>query len=199
MFRSYYSNQLVKFLDAENDLILSIIMQNHHFTLEEQQRNAWLKEIEILKKELKNFNSGHILFEYSIPRMGKRADIILLLNGLIFVIEFKINEKQYKNSDLEQCLDYVLDLKYFHKESYDAKIIPILIATDAINFSNSFNQYHDGVFQPLKCNKNNLNNTLLDLSQKFGGNCLDPVKWENSIYKPTPHHYRGSTSVVSGA
>ena len=83
--------------------------------MKEQQRNVWIKEIEILKEELKDLIFAHIIFEYSIPRMGKRADIILILNGLIFVIEFKLNENQYKSSDINQCFDYALDLKYFHE------------------------------------------------------------------------------------
>jgi hypothetical protein len=81
--------------------------------------------------------------------MGKRADVILILNGLVFVIEFKINEKQYKNYDIDQCYDYVLDLKYFHEQSYNIKIIPLLIAADALDFSNTFEQDGDGVFKPI--------------------------------------------------
>ena len=31
-----------------------------------------------------------------------------------------------------------------------------------------------------------MNKKLNDISQKFTGNNIDPIKWENSIYKPTP-------------
>ena len=61
-------------------------------------------------------------------------------------MEFKTNEKQYRNYDIDQCFDYVLDLKYFHEQSQNVKIIPILIAADAIDFNNIFEQYDDGVF-----------------------------------------------------
>ncbi len=160
MPRSYYSDDIIQFLKAPNKLILGKLTENHQFELKEQQRNVWIKEIEILKEELKDLTSAHIIFEYSIPRMGKRADVILILNGLIFVIEFKLNENRYKNSDINQCFDYALDLKYFHEASYNAKIIPILVATNAIDFNNTFEQYHDGVFKPLKCNKNNIDKTI---------------------------------------
>jgi hypothetical protein len=185
-------------LKEEVDLILSKLTRNHAFALEEQQRDAWLKEIEISKKEIRNFTSGYVIFEYSIPRMGKRADVILVINGLVFVMEFKINEKQYKNYDIDQCYGYVLDLKYFHEQSYNIKIIPILIATDAVDFSNTFDQDGDGVFKPIRCNKNNLGKTVHILSQQFGGNYLDPIKWENSNYKPTPTIIEAAQALYQG-
>ena len=47
-------------------------------SLEQTQRDAWLEEIDILKKVLSRFD-GSIYFEYSIPRMGKRIDVVLLI------------------------------------------------------------------------------------------------------------------------
>jgi hypothetical protein len=197
--RSYYSVDVTKFLEEPTITILGELEKNHQVDMEWlQQRNAWIKEIDILKKQLRGFYSGYILFEYSIPRMGKRADVVLILNGLIFVIEFKINENQYRKNDIDQCFDYVLDLKYFHEQSHNAKIIPVLLATDAVDFSNIFEQFLDGVFKPIKCNKNNLNETILKLSQQFGGNQLDPIKWENSIYKPTPTIIEAAQALYEG-
>ena len=130
--------------------------------------------------------------------MGKRADVILVLNGLVFVMEFKINEKQYKNHDINQCYDYVLDLKYFHEQSYNIKIIPVLVVDEADNFNNSFEKDDDGVYNPIKCNKNNLGKTILVLFQELGGNYLDPIKWENSIYKPTPTIIEAAQALYQG-
>jgi hypothetical protein len=77
--------------------------------------------------ELRDFTYGHVIFEYSIPRMGKRADVTLILNGLVFVLEFKINEKQYKNYDTDQYYDYVLDLKYFMSKVITSKLSQYLL------------------------------------------------------------------------
>ena len=90
MPRSYYSQDLEDFFTDNTDFILGKLTKNHQFDLEEQQRNAWVKQIDILKNELHGLNSGRILFEYSIPRMGKRVDVILIYSGFIFVIEFII-------------------------------------------------------------------------------------------------------------
>lgn len=184
--RSYYSSSIRVFLDKPADSILGNLIKNNQFNLEEQQRNAWISEITILKNSLKNLTSGNVLFEYSIPRMGRRSDVILLLRGLVFVLEFKINESFYRASDIDQCLDYALDLKYFHEQSQHRKIIPILIATSSMDVKNDIEVYQDGVFIPQKCNKTNLNKLILRLSQEFGDAYMDPIKWENSIYKPTP-------------
>lgn len=136
MPRSYYTSNIPTFLSTGYEQILGILTKQHRFALEEQQRNAWLHQIEILKDQLTGLDRGQILFEYSIPRMGKRADTILILDGLVFILEFKLNETHYRMSHLDQCLDYALDLKYFHEESHKIKLVPILIATDAHPFDN---------------------------------------------------------------
>jgi len=198
LFGSYYADNIENFLRASKNEILANLTKQHTFSLEEQQRNAWIQEIDILKEQLNNTKSGRIFFEYSIPRMGKRTDVILILNGLVFVLEFKINENQYNNTDVDQCFDYVLDLKYFHEESHNAKLIPILIASNAVDAKNVFEKYEDNVFKPLRCNKKNLGKTIYDFSQKFGGGHVDALKWEHSIYKPTPTIIEAAQALYQG-
>ena len=98
MGRAYYSKELQEFLTDDNDRILGELTNNHQFALEEQQRNAWREQIIILKEQLQEFESGHILFEYSIPRMGKRVDIIFIYLNYIFVIEFKVFSNEYSRT-----------------------------------------------------------------------------------------------------
>src|SRR3712207_8807454 len=76
------------------------------------------KEIEILKRELTNCKDGHLLFEYTIPRIGNRIDNVLIYNGIVFLLEFKVGESTYPNYAIEQVTDYALDLSCFHKESH---------------------------------------------------------------------------------
>ena len=40
---------------------------------------------------------------------------------------------KYLSKDKVQTIDYALDLKNFHRASHNAIIVPILVATDAIN------------------------------------------------------------------
>jgi len=100
MTRSYYSNTVSDFLNDDGDKILGQLIRNHHFAAETLQRNAWIKQIEILKVALTSFKRGQIYFEFLIPRMGKRVDNILIIDDFIFVIEFKVGESEYHQQAL---------------------------------------------------------------------------------------------------
>jgi hypothetical protein len=106
MDRSYYSSSIEEFLREDETLILGKLSFNHSYTLEDLQKNAWIKQIEILKQSLKPFSEGHIYFEFSIPRMGKRVDNVIIINDLIFLLEFKVGDLQYHKYALDQVVDY---------------------------------------------------------------------------------------------
>ena len=125
MDRFYYQNSIAGFLADSEDAILGALAKNNTFDLVDLQRNAWLYEIRMLKDLLRTESAGQVIFEYSIPRLGKRIDVVLLLHGIVFVLEFKVGADGYLRQDLEQVWDYALDLI----------IVPILVAADAGNVS----------------------------------------------------------------
>ena len=198
MGRSYYSKPLYLFLTDKNEFILGELAKNHEFDLEEQQKNAWIGEIKILKEELKEFSSGHILFEYSIPRMGRRVDAIFLYAGVVFVIEFKVGEEEYKQNAIDQALDYAVDLKNFQAGSHDIQLAPILIATKAPNKDMFYKKYEDGIFYPFLCNTDNLKVAIRQVSKNFAGAPINPTEWENSQYKPTPTIIEAAQALYRG-
>ena len=106
MARYFYHNHIPDFLADTNDAILGVLARNNVFELTESQRNAWLYEITFLKLVLQGESEGQIVFEYSIPRLGKRIDVVLLLHGIVFVLEFKVGATDYLRQDLEQVWDY---------------------------------------------------------------------------------------------
>ena len=55
---------------------------------------------------------------------------MILYRGIVFCLEFKVEETKILEVDVDQVLDYALDLKNFHKFSEDRVITPILIATN---------------------------------------------------------------------
>lgn len=121
--------------------------------------------------------------------MGKRVDCLLIIENIVFVIEFKVGEKEYLSSNYEQVWDYALDLKNFHKPSHNALLIPILVATDAKSEAIQFLQttHEDRLFKPLKANKNNLREILL-YGIEFCKNDLT-LKGDDFVkgsYSPTP-------------
>lgn len=130
MDRYYYADPIKTFLEKSENEILGALSRPTEFSIENTQTDAWIEEIELLKQIVKPWLNGHIMFEYSIPRLGKRVDVILLINGAVLVLEFKVGCDKFNIQDKEQVWDYALDLKNFHQESHSLTIIPILVATE---------------------------------------------------------------------
>ncbi len=197
MTRSYYSNSISDFLADDGDKILGKLIRNHHFATENLQRNAWIKQIEILKTALKPFRNGQIYFEFSIPRMGKRVDNILIIDDFIFVIEFKVGDTEYQKHAIEQTVDYCLDLQNFHEGSHHEKIVPFLISTKGPSIENIF-EIKDNLFEPLKGNQENIAQLINQTLLLSSGNKINSTHWENSIYKPTPTIIEASQALYRG-
>lgn len=198
MDKSYYSNSIQNFLKDDENRILGNLTRNHEFALEDLQKNAWLAQIRILKDQLFKYPNAYIFFEYAIPRMGKRIDVVLILNGGIFALEFKVGEKNYPRYALDQVIDYALDLKNFHEQSHTKPIIPILIATEAETVEPNIQKYEDDVYYPLKANKGSITTVLDIVTQNLSNNYIDPHLWENSIYKPTPTIIEAAQALYKG-
>ena len=156
MNRSYFSDYTSSFLNLDESIILGDLVKHHQFNLNELQRNSWIKEISILKTSLLDHQNSYICLEYSIPRMGKRADVVLLIDNIVVILEFKVGSSTYNSGDLDQALDYALDLKNFHEQSHDKIILPVLVATDAENTNNELKKYDDDIYLPIKLNQHNL-------------------------------------------
>jgi len=199
MSRAYYSASLEEFLNDSSDSILGELTRQHQFSLEDLQRNAWISQIEILKKELTNLPATHLAFEYAIPRMAKRVDVVILYSGVVFVLEFKVGERSYPNSALEQGLDYSVDLKNFHEQSHNRAIVPIIIATEAPSYDAVISKYPDCVYLPIKSNKNNFVAHIKEVANEINEhNALDPHEWLASIYKPTPTIIEAAQALYKG-
>ena len=185
--RAYYSASVQDFLIASSDEIIGIITSHHSQDLVHLQTNAWGKQIKILQASLQIPQTGHLFFEMLIPRMGKRADVVYIADGIIFVLEFKVGEKEYKSHDLSQAEGYAMDLSCFHEASHAQLICPILVATNAQDEVLDFNKQTIGVLHPVKANANNLAKILGDILEAYKAlKAIDPIAWVNGRYKPTP-------------
>jgi hypothetical protein len=125
--RAYYLNIIKGFCRQTPNEILGEITRNNQFALEQNQRNTWIYEITLLQNVLGNFLEGFIAFEYTIPRIGDRIDTVFLYKGVVYLIEFKFGETTYHRHAIDQVMDYALDLKYFHEESQNIPIVPIVV------------------------------------------------------------------------
>ena len=157
MAKAYYYNTINDFLSTSTEAIQGKILINDEFRATTEQRNAWMDEIEIMKNQLSLLQEdGSIIFEYTVPRIGSRIDVTIILHGIIFVLEFKVNAIDYLSEDEEQVVDYALDLKYFHEESEKRYIVPILVATEAPVYGNNITIFDDLILDTFLANKTNL-------------------------------------------
>jgi hypothetical protein len=123
--RAYYAASGLELLAADSVAILGTLVSQHSFAVEERQRNAWLAEISHLKAIAAEHPDAFFFLEFAIPRMGKRADAIIVFEGLIFVIEYKVGADSYLQHAIDQVVDYSLDLKNFHEGSHRRPVVPV--------------------------------------------------------------------------
>ena len=200
MRRAYYSSSITDFLAAHPNAILGELTRAHARNLDQTQLNAWLEQINILKRVLTN-RSGRIYFEYAIPRMGKRIDVILLIGPVIFVLEFKVGESHFTSSAIDQVTDYCLDLKNFHESSYDCVIAPILIATSSRQVTPIIctTPKNDKLLVPLRSTVPLLAQTIDEvLNFAVDEPNIDPDAWERGRYCPTPTIIEAALALYNG-
>lgn len=186
MQRAYYSARIREFVDEKPETLLGKLMVSDEFSTTDLQKNAWRKEIDILQDQLRSVENGDIAFEYTIPRMGHRIDVVCIIHGLIFLLEFKVGDSEYRKSTADQVMDYALDLKYFHELSADRYIIPISIPTEAPSVCNEVSFMEDKISNVLKCTKDNIGLTIGSVLSSVQDQDLSIADWINSRYAPTP-------------
>ena len=187
----YYKAHIADFLQTDSQLILNQLA--FYGSNDPNQMKAWEAEVAMMKEVFANLKSNEpaeIIFEYEIPRLSKRADVVVLIRGLIFVLEFKVGQKQFLQEDAEQVVDYTLDLKNFHKQSHHRKIVPILIATEEKKDVLETNASEDGIYRPILVHNADRLHFIMTTLVKMTGYSPETyesiAEWERSRYEPTP-------------
>jgi len=183
----FYSDTISNFISSSVNEIFGSLSRNSDFPDEVTQKEAWVHEVRILKAELKNYE-GKIYFEYSIPRMGRRIDVVVIIKNVIFVLEFKVGEKDFLQSAIDQVWDYALDLKNFHETSHFHLIAPILIATNSKKSFEFISEmpHNDNLLCPIKTNEDNLATIFKTVLDFADGENIELENWAKGRYSPTP-------------
>lgn len=194
--RAFYSDSIADFLNSSPQHIISCLALANQFELLTTQRDAWLQQIDILKTAL-NGISGHIFFEFSIPRMGHRADVVLLIEGILFVLEFKAGETHIHASDVEQVWDYALDFVNFHAPSHDLVVVPILIATRARKRPSAivFSSNRDKLVHPITCGPDTFRDVIDTVLMSLETCNINAESWYRGGYQPTPTIIEAATKL----
>lgn len=184
--RYWYGANIAEFLKQDCDSIIGALSSGAGFDAGQNQGNAWLEQVALLRRCLAGLD-GWLCFEYSIPRMGRRIDAVVITGPAVFVLEFKVGATEFERAAVEQVWDYALDLKNFHEASHNAAIVPTLIATDASNSpSISLEADADGVYRPICVTAALLRPTIDRALQVVKGVPLYGPSWSTAPYRPTP-------------
>lgn len=186
MNRSWYHSDIAHFCNEDPDGIVGALTRANPLTTTPEQVSAWCEQITLLKRSLSG-QDGFICFEFDIPRMGRRIDVVVLAGGMVFVIEFKVGAKCFDRQAINQVWDYALDLKNFHETSHDRKIVPILVATEALNRPVFRLQFAaDGVAMPIEARPADLRAFLDESILSVIEAPLETEAWYRGAYRPTP-------------
>lgn len=200
----FYYSTISDFLDESTESIFGKMSISDEYDTASTQKFAWFVEIETLKRVLSNYEQekGWVVFEYTIPRLGKRIDAVVLLKERVFVIEYKAGKDSFLHQDIDQVLDYALDLKNFHQGSADRIIVPILVATDSTKYSTTCkpSHYNDGIYEPILTNTDKLSEIFRfvlgqEIEQKEYA--IELSDWIRSRYAPTPTIIEAASSLYS--
>ena len=196
--RCYYSASIEQFFSQSKEEILGVIHENNiSADVSILQINTWEEEIKILKEQLAFLDEGRVLFEYTIPRMGKRVDAVVLYKNIAFLLEFKCGDTEYRASTYDQVYDYALDLRNFQKESHNKLLVPIMVSTRAEAVSIEINEVNR-IIEPIKCNAENIKTAISMVAKSYDEPAFDYVAWENSEYLPTPTIVEAAQALYRG-
>lgn len=199
--RAYHSATIEEFLGTDEDLVLGQLVRSSAFAVEITQKDAWLEQIRILKAVLEPYTKrGKLYLEYSVPRLGKRIDALVIVDHVVFVLEFKVGETKFTSSALDQVCDYALDLKNFHETSHDKHIAPILVATRApkTKFAVIATSAQDGVLFPICASSQTLRQVIAGVLDFTEGATIDAKQWEQGRYCPTPTIIEAAMALYRG-
>lgn len=191
--RYYYSDTITDFMKRSvNEIIGQLALSTSH-DINDETSQSWVSEIEVMRAAIAPYEGrGSIYFEYNIPRMGRRADVIAVIDDFIFVIEFKTAEQKFTHDAVNQVWDYALDLKNFQEGSRDRILIPILVAPNEKNKNcrSDLKHFEDNVYEPLMSNAVSLqgciDKVLTSIPHISQFSAERDENWAKSGYEPTP-------------
>ncbi len=202
--RTYYESSIEDFVSCKNPMdIIDFLTESDEHTEPNElalQKGAWSNQIKILKKYLSD-KKGYIIFEYVLSRVNMRIDVVLLMDDIVYSLEFKNNEIEFKDEDINQADGYGYALKNFYEANRNKYIVPILIATKAPDkeCSESADLGIDKLFSLFKANTNKMEQYIDLIRSKYGSSVIYTEKefeeWINSPFKPNPTIIQSARSI----
>lgn len=204
--RTYYDSSIEDFVNNKSpeDIVnfLTLSDESSEPSQLKLQKSAWENQISILQKYLKD-KKGYIIFEYVLSRLNMRIDVVLLMDGIIYSLEFKNNETSFTNDAINQADGYGYALKNFYEANRDKYVVPILIATKAPDSecSDGADLGIDKLFSLFRANTRKMEQYIDLIREKYGTEELiteeDFENWIKSPFKPNPTIIQSARSIYA--
>lgn len=199
MDRAYLSIAAENVQQHSDNALFGELAKKLPFALEPTQTAAWEYQIQHLRQLAIDLPGAHFFMEFLIPRMGRRADLIVIHGGIIFVVEYKLGARQFDRSSLDQVYGYGLDLKHFHETSHETPVVPILVATEAAGGDFQSLQWdRDNLARPLRSDPASLAITILRVAGERQRQAIEPTSWVAGRYRPTPTIVEAAQALYRG-
>lgn len=201
--RYYYGTTIKDFINTSPvEIIGKLVIASPHSDNPET-KSSWIEEIKILKEALTTYSDrGSIFMEYNIPRMGRRVDVIVLIDGIIFVLEFKTLGSKFSYQAATQVWDYAIDLKNFQLKSYDRTIVPIVVVPGEKERScvMELTPFEDSVYRPTQVNETKLKDLFAQALSTIPYTNFDitDIQWSRAGYEPTPTIIEAAVALYNG-
>lgn len=190
--RYYYKDTISDFIARDDMEIVGKLTIAYAHDINDETKKSWVSEIDTMKTVLRPYSErGSIFFEYNIPRMGRRADVIVLIDGIVFVLEFKTANQKFSRKAMVQVWDYAIDLKNFQEGCLDRVLLPIQVVPNEKdrNCTIDLRHFEDNVYEPIQVNTQKLGEAIelfLTIVKHEPCSREDDDLWAKSGYEPTP-------------
>lgn len=202
--RTYYESSIEDFIscDCSEGIVEFLTGSDEHTNPRELQlqKSAWSNQIKLLRKYLKD-KKGYIIFEYILSRLNMRIDVVLLMDGVVYSLEYKNNEVDFYDDAIDQASGYGYALKNFYEVNRNKYVVPMLIATKAPDEKCSYSSDLgiDGLFSLFKANPNKMEQYIDLIRSKYGSDEIyteeDFHNWIDSPFKPNPTIIQSARSI----
>jgi hypothetical protein len=168
-----------------------------------EQALAWGEQVAILRRafsEVAGSRDWGLLLEYSLRRVGRRPDGVILTPGVVVVVEFKMRADTHDRNYREQAQDYALCIRDFHGASRGQVVVPILCAERATRTTEQVPTVTDSVGALILTNGAELHEALrlaTSISVE-GAPLLSWREFDTATYNPTPTIVEAARAVYAG-
>ncbi|MCX7372672.1 MAG: DUF2075 domain-containing protein [Alphaproteobacteria bacterium] len=190
--RAWFESDVFAFLTNSPEQIanhLAAMQQRRNFSGFAVSIAAWEECVRTLQEALSDpsMSGWRVFFEYPLVRLGRRADIVLLTDRAIFVLEFKTAGAAAGLTACRQASDYAEDLHDFHAGSRGVPILPIAVGHSAALETPPL-PLPSGVHPARSVTRELLGQLLFRTNQVLPPRqpALDAAWWSGQPYQPVP-------------